>query len=299
VKGRLERPGTSSGCRFTWQTLTTAFFHRLGGVRVRSFPDTFRGWCDAALGYIQANVTGTTGGGADIAATFFSALPGWLTALVDAGRANTIPLLAVLAALWYVFLLARRAFAGVPLLPWLLRVGRWLTVLAIMLVVVSAPWFDWMNWVYTYLPNNGPVAMAYFPLNFASALLVLHVALWSQFGATASSSTRRRADATLDYRRRHLQLREARVSTSTASPKRASIRPGGSACSVSAIWRLSKSAAHAPTSSKHISGPNRLDRAIKGVVRLHRHRHAGSRRSRGVRLTRLHHNAPVSIAASP
>jgi len=25
---------------------------------------------------------------------------------------------------------------------------------------------------------------------------------------------------------------------------------------------------------KHISGPNRLDRAIKGVVRLHRHRHA-------------------------
>jgi len=100
-------------------TLTTAFFIGWAAYAVRSFPDTFRGWCDAALGYIQANVTGTTGGGADIAATFFSALPGWLTALVDAGRANTIPLLAVLAALWYVFLLARRAFAGVPLLPWL------------------------------------------------------------------------------------------------------------------------------------------------------------------------------------
>ena len=252
--------------------LTTAFFIGWAAYAVRNFPDTFGGWCASALSYIQIHVTGTAGVFAEFAVTFFTSLPGWLATLVAAGRAETWPLLYVLFATWLVLVYAARLFARVPLLPLAARFVRWFLVLAMTLVFVSAPWFDWMGWVYTTLPNNGPVAMAYFPLNFASALLVLHVALWSswRYGVFIDKAT---GDATLiivggifNFEKREFDLNritETRLHQSWwqrlfGIGNLEIVEIGGSRTDF----------------IKHIAGPNRLDRAIKAVVRLHQRRHA-------------------------
>jgi len=63
----------------------------------------------------------------------------------------------------------------------LLRLCRWTLYLAALLALTATPLFDWVTPVYTFLPNNGPVAMAFFPLNIASMFLAVHIALWSSW----------------------------------------------------------------------------------------------------------------------
>lgn len=255
-----------------WLALfTTLFFVGLAANAVRNFPGAFADWCSSALAYLHTDVTGASGPFAALATMFFSWLPIVVADLVAAGRANTWPLLAVLAAAWLVVVYAARAFAWVPLFRLAARIARWLLILAMMLVFVSAPWFDWMDWLYTYLPNNGPVAMAYFPLNFASALLVLHVALWSswRYGVFIDRET---GDATLivvggifNFEKREFDLNRI---TETRIHQRWWQRLLG----VGNLEIVEVGGARTDF-IKHIAGPNRLDRAIKSVVRLRKRQH--------------------------
>lgn len=250
---------------------TTLFFVGLAANAVRNFPDTFSAWCASALTLIHSDVTGATGPIAAFATMVFSWLPIVVTDLVTAGRADTWPLLAVLAAGWLVLVYAARVFAWVPLFRLAARISRWLLVLAMMLVFVSAPWFDWMEWVYTILPNNGPVAMAYFPLNFASALLVLHVALWTswRYGIFIDRVT---GDATLmilggifNFEKREFDLNRITETRIHQSWWQRLLGVGN--------LEIVEVGGARTDFIKHIAGPNRLDRAIKSVVRLHKRRH--------------------------
>lgn len=251
--------------------LTTAFFVGWAAYAVRNLPDAFGGWCASALIYVQAHVTGTVGVFADFAVSFFTNLPIWLSALVAAGRAETWPLLYLLFASWLVVVYAARVFAWLPLLPFVARLARWFLVLAMILVFVSAPWFDWMSWVYTTLPNNGPVAMAYFPLNFASMLLVVHVALWSswRYGVFIDKVT---GDATLiivggifNFEKREFDLNRITETRIHQSWWQRLLGEGN--------LEIVEIGGARTDFIKHIAGPNRLDRAIKAVVRLHQRRH--------------------------
>ncbi len=251
--------------------VTTVFFLGWAAYAIRNVPEAFAGWCAAALAYIQTNVTGGAGVFADFAAAFFTNLPTWLHAFVAAGRTDTWLLLYVLFASWLVLIYAERMFAWVPLVPLAARLARWLFVLAIVLVVVSAPWFDWMGGVYTWLPNNGPVAMAYFPLNFASMLLVVHVALWSswRYGVFIDKVT---GDATLiivggifNFEKREFDLNRITETRIRQSWWQRLLGVGN--------LEIVEIGGARTDFIKHIAGPNRLDRAIKTVVRLHNRRH--------------------------
>ena len=250
---------------------TTLFFIGLAANAVRKFPGAFGEWCASALAYIHTELTGPTGPFASFATMFFSWLPIVVSDLVSAGRANTWPLLALLAASWLVLVYAARMFAWVPLFRLAARIARWGLVLAMMLVFVSAPWFDWMDWVYTILPNNGPVAMAYFPLNFASALLVLHVALWTswRYGVFIDRVT---GDATLmivggifNFEKREFDLNRITETRIHQSWWQRLMGVGN--------LEIVEIGGARTDFIKHIAGPNRLDRAIKSVVRLHKRRH--------------------------
>lgn len=249
---------------------TTLFFVGLAANAVRKFPGMFAEWCSSALAYIHAGITGPSGPFAAFADALFGWLPVAVSDLVAAGRANTWPTIAVLVSAWLVLVYAGREFSSIPFFKLAARLTRWLVVLATMLVFVSAPWFDWMDWVYSVLPNNGPVAMAYFPLNFASALLVLHVALWSswRYGVFTDRVT---GDATLiivggifNFEKREFDLNRITETRIHQSWWQRLVGVGN--------LEIVEVGGARTDFIKHIAGPNRLDRAIKGVVRLHKRR---------------------------
>jgi hypothetical protein len=264
---------------FTWYAvwapiqlavLTTLFF--LGWIAwvVRSFPQTFAAWCNSTLALIHAHLTSNLAFLGTPADAFFTALPGWFTSLVDSAREETLPLFAVLFATWFLFLQAGRAFQHIFLLGWLMRLARWLVVLFLAIAFVSTQWFDWIIPVYTFLPNNGPVAMAFFPLNFASMFLVLHVALWSswRYGVFENLHS---SDATLivvggifSFQKREFDLQRI-VETSIHQTWWQRLLDIGN-------LEIVEIGGNARTDMiKHIAGPNALDRAIKSAIqhRLH------------------------------
>jgi len=249
---------------------TTLFFLGLAANAVRNLPGVFGEWCTSALAFIHAELTGPSGPFAAFATMLLSWLPILVTDLVAAGRANMWPVLAVLAASWFVLLQAARMFAWVPLFRFVARLARWVLVLAMMLVFVSSPSFDWMGWVYTALPHNGPVAMLYFPLNFASMLLVLHVALWSswRYGVFIDNGT---GDTTLiivggifNLEKREFDLNRITETRMHQSWWQRLLGVGD--------LEIVEIGGNRTDFIRHIAGPNRLDRAIKSVVRLHKRR---------------------------
>src|SRR6185503_7016423 len=133
-----ERRARSATWYIVWLPIwlaffTTLFFIGLAANEVRHFPGEFGAWCTSTLAFIHADVTGASGAPAAFATMFFSWLPIVVSDLVTAGRTNTWPFLALLAASWLVLVYAARAFAWVPLFRLAARLMRWLLVLALML----------------------------------------------------------------------------------------------------------------------------------------------------------------------
>ncbi len=273
-------PPHGSHRAFTWYVVwwpialafvTTLFFIGWIGWVVRSFPETFTSWCASARDFIHAHVTSDLSFLATMGDDFFSALPGWLSGFVAAARDNTLPFFAILAALWLVLRLAGSAFSNIYLLSWFIRIARWLTVVAIVMAIVSTQAFDWLIPVYSFLPNNGPVAMLYFPLNFASMLLVLHVALWSswRYGVFVN---RKSGDATLiivggifNFEKREFDLQRIVETRLHQSWYQRLVGVGN--------LEIVEIGGARSDFIRHIAGPNALDRAIKRAIR-HKRQHA-------------------------
>ena len=176
---------------FTWYAvwipvwiaaLTLLFFAGWIAWLVSAVPTALSAWSHRAQDFLSLHLMDGFAFVGIPAAWLLAALPGWLAAFHVAAGEKTLLLLGLLLAFWWAIHLLQQVFARFFILALIMRLIAWLTLLALLLAVASTPAFDWVAPIYTLLPNNGPVAMGFFPLALASAFYLLpHVANWSSW----------------------------------------------------------------------------------------------------------------------
>ncbi len=176
---------------FTWYAvwipvsiagLTLLFFAGWTAWIVSAVPTALSAWSHRAQDFLSLHLMDGFAFVGIPAAALLAALPGWLAAFHVAAREETALLFGLLLAFWGAIRLLQQVFVRFFILALVMRLLAWLALLLLLLAVASTPAFDWVAPIYMFLPNNGPVAMGFFPLALASAFYLLpHVATWSSW----------------------------------------------------------------------------------------------------------------------